>query len=292
MNIIVLIKYVPDRAGPIEVNVESRQIIEADVVFDLGNYDWMAVEEALHLRDLNKTGTVTVITAAPSQGEAGLRKALELGADRAIRVWNKGLAAYDQWAVAGSISKLVKTMDYSLILTGLKSGAGGTGLIGTYLAEILKIPCITGVVQINPVPGENRLGIQRHVGKGDRWLLECPWPAVLTIEKSWDDPRYPQMLQRLKAKQTPIQSVDPNECSSKQKVEFTALTNLLEMGKARPKPKKIFTPDSNLTAANRMKMILSGGLNKKQAPVGEKNDGETGAKQIYDILVHSGIVKG
>ncbi len=291
MDTIVLIKHVPDRVEPVDVD-ENFQIVTGALVFDLGEYDLMALEEALHLKELGgSNGEVTVITVAPEPGEDGLRKALEMGADRAVRIWNESLADYDQWTVAAAVYSLVNTLAYDLILTGYKSGVAATGLVGTYLAGILNIPCITGVVETQLNPGNETIQVKRHIGKGDRLLLESPLPAVLAVEKSHASPRYPTMANRLKAAQADIPLFNPYENEENRLNRPPVLTELVRISKARLKPKKIFTPDSNLSAADRMKMILSGGMSKKKGPVGERSNGETGAQQIIDHLMQMGLVK-
>lgn len=285
MEIVVLVKYAPDRMGPLEVDQETQQVIDLGVPYGLGSSDEMAVEEALSLR-ANFGGNVTVITVGPERDEAGLREALAMGADRAIRVWNSGIALYDPWSVAQVLANTIRFLKFDLLLGGARSADAGNGLVLNYLGTILGLPAATGIVQILEYkPEANILMMHRHAGKGDRWVIECPVPAILGVEKSATDPRYPTMYGRLNAVKAQI-LVEENVLKSD-----GTLVELISMAKARPKPKKIFTPDSNLSAADRMKMILSGGVSKKKSAAGGASDANSGAKQVIEVLKQTGILK-
>lgn len=285
MEIVVLIKYAPERMGPLEVEEQTLQIADSGVPYGLGTFDEMALEEALSLK-AKFGGNVTAVTVGPEKEEEGLRYALAMGADQAIRIWDEKLPLYDPWTIANTLAQVLNRKKYDLILGGNLSADGGNGLVLNYLGTILGLPAVTGIVKITEYRAEaNILSLHRHAGKGDRWVIECSAPAILGVEKSASDPRYPTMYGRLKAEKAQILlelGVSQGE---------DVLVELVNLTKARPKPKKIFTPDSNLSAADRMKMILSGGVSKKKAAAGGASDANSGAKQVMDVLKQTGILK-
>ncbi|KKM10114.1 hypothetical protein SY88_15875 [Clostridiales bacterium PH28_bin88] len=288
MDILVLVKYAPERAGPLAVDQDTRQVVETGVVYGLGPYDLMALEDALSLKDKHG-GAVTAVTLGPAKDEEGLREAMAMGADRAIRVWHPELSSVDDpWLVAGVLAQACRSLRYDVVLGGVRSAGVSSGLVVTYLASILNIPVVNGVVSVEYKTNSNELLLQRNAGKGDRWVLECRLPAALGIEKSGSEPRYPTMYGRLAAAGATVSvwEIDPGAGEPPE-----PLTELIGLTKARPKPKKIFTPDSNLSAADRMKMILSGGVSKKKGPTGTASEGAAGARQLYDYLKQAGILK-
>ncbi len=281
MEIMILVKYAPDRVGPLEVVEGQNCILEEDVSFVLGASEEMAMEEALSFRR-KYGGSITAVSVGPEKDDEGLRYALSMGADNMVRLWKPGLAVHDPWAVADVIADYCKTRDFDVIIGGHRSADQSYGLVLNYLAAKLNMEALTGIVQIVNCDLDNgKIVVQRNAGKGDRWVVESPFPAVLGIEKSQDEPSYPTMFGRLKAQQTEVTLVNANGPAPK--------LELREFNKAKPKPKKIFTPDSNLSAADRMKMILSGGVSKKKSA--GKEETKSGADQIMDALKQNGIIK-
>ena len=120
-------------------------------------------------------------------------------------------------------------------------------------------------------------------------MCECPLPAVLSLGRG-SEPRYPTLPARLAAQQEEIPvfnlaelQVEPAEIDT-----LASYVRTVHLALARPKPKKIFTPDSSMSASDRMKMILSGGVKRKKGNLAEGSQG--GAAQIYDLLRKEGLI--
>jgi len=120
-------------------------------------------------------------------------------------------------------------------------------------------------------------------------MCECPLPAVLSLGRG-SEPRYPTLPARLAAQQAEIPvfnlaelQVEPAEIDT-----LASYVRTVHLALARPKPKKIFTPDSSMSASDRMKMILSGGVKRKKGNLAEGSQG--GAAQIYDLLRKEGLI--
>ena len=285
MEILVLVKDVPDRAEPLVV--EGDAVKDTGVVYGLGPWEEMALEEALSLKTKHG-GTVTAITFGPEKADRGLREAMTMGADQAVRAWAPELPAHDPRSVADALANVCRSLPFDLIIGGVRSSGGSTGLVIPYLGSILNIPVVSGVVHLRFDNGSNSLRVQQQAGKGDRRVLECGLPAALGVEKSENEPRYPTMYGRLASERTPITLWEPGPGKNERP---EPLVDLVGLARARPKPKKIFAPDSNLSAAERMKLILSGGVDKKRGPASAASDGESGARQILECLKQSDILK-
>lgn len=289
MEIAVPISYWPHRASPL--TVEENQIAAGDgASFDLGDFDLWALEEALTWRE-RWGGKVTVLLVGPEEQEAGLREALSLGADAAVRLGNdklQGLSPGTSVVTARLLAAWIKKFDCPLIICGDKSYGGGAGLVGPYLAHFLRRPVLSGVVATEPI-SEKVLKVSCRSEKGSRKIFECPLPAVLSVGRG-AKLRYPTLPARLAAQQAtiPVLNLQNLGLDTTEITSLASLSQKVRLAAARPKPKKIFTPDSSLSAADRMKMILSGGVKKKKNNTAEIN--QDGVARIYNLLNKEGLV--
>lgn len=289
MDIAVTISYWPHRAGPLAV--EGGKILTKDeTVYDIGSFDLFALEEALKLKD-RWGARVTVIMVGQEAQEEGLRISLSLGADDAVRLWDEELAGYTSIpsiVTARLLAAWIEKRRFQLVQCGDKSNAGASGLVGNYLSYFLTRPILSNVVQIETL-SETILKVTCRGEKGSRQMYECPLPAVLSMGRG-SEPRYPTLPARLAAHQAKIPLYNFAELG----VETADIDTLasyartLRLEVARSKPKKIFTPDSSMSASDRMKMILSGGIKKKKGNLAEGS--LSGATQICDLLRKEGLI--
>ncbi|WP_206811546.1 electron transfer flavoprotein subunit beta/FixA family protein [Paradesulfitobacterium ferrireducens] len=289
LEIAVPVGFWPHRAGPL--TIENGCLSEkTEIVYDLGHLDHYALEEALKWKD--RWGVkVTVVSVGPETHEEGMRQALSLGADEAVRLWDESLESFFPSAAAVKARMLaawISERGCLLVLCGDKSSGSGSGMVGRYLAHFLARPNLVSVIQIDPL-SESKLKVTCRGEKGSRLIYECPIPVVLSVGRG-SETRYPTLPGRLAARQAEIPvfnlaqlQVEPAEIGVLASYARTA-----RLAPARLKPKKILTPDSSMSASDRMKMILSGGVKKKKGNVAEGSQG--GAAQIYDLLRQEGLV--
>ena len=203
MNIIVCIKQVPDTEsmGQVRVNPETNTIIREGIPSIINPFDENALEEALRLREKCE-GKVTVITMGPPQAEEALRKSLAMGADEAILISDRAFAGSDTLATSYTLAAAIKRIGkFDLILFGKQAIDGDTAQVGPGVAEQLNLPQITYVRKIEVVNGK----VKAERALEDAFeIVEARLPAVLTVTKEINEPRYASMRGVLKARKAEI----------------------------------------------------------------------------------------
>ena len=187
MKIVVMIKQVPDTT---EVKLDKRTgtLIREGVPSIINPEDKNALEEALKLKE--KMGAeVIVVSMGPPQAEDALREALAMGADEAILLTDRAFAGADTWATATTLGIALKKIgDFGLVLAGRQAIDGDTAQVGPQLAEYLQIPQITYVREL--VVEDGKVRAKRALEDGFE-EIEAELPALLTITKEANTPRYP-----------------------------------------------------------------------------------------------------
>ncbi len=187
MRIIVTIKQVPD-TNEVKLDQRTGTLIREGVPSIINPEDKNALEEALKLKA--STGAeVIVITMGPPQADDALREALAMGVDKAILLTDRAFAGADTWATATTLGMAVKKIgDYDLILGGRQAIDGDTAQVGPQLAECLGIPQITYVYDLEVADG--KAVAKRQLEDGYE-VIEAELPALLTVTKDANKPRYP-----------------------------------------------------------------------------------------------------
>ena len=213
MKVVVLIKQVPDTT---EVRLDPRTgtLIREGVPSIINPEDKNALEEGLKLRE-SMAAKVIVVSMGPPQAEDALREALAMGADEAILLTDRVFAGADTWATATTLGlALKKIADVDLVLAGRQAIDGDTAQVGPQVAEYLKIPQITYVREL--VIEDGKVKAKRAVEDGYE-EIEAQLPALLTITKEANMPRYPHAGAIMNAYREQkvifwgVQDVDANE---------------------------------------------------------------------------------
>ena len=202
MKILVCVKQVPDTTE-VRIDRETNTLQRQDVPSILNPFDRHALEEALRVKE-RCGGTVSVLTMGPLQAQEVLKECLALGADEAVLVSDKAFAGADTLATSRTMAAAIaKLQPAELIFCGKQAIDGDTAQVGPELAEHLNMAQITCVSKLEVFPAERRLIAEREVEDGHE-VLEIPFPAVLTVSKSLNEPRYPSIKGRLRANKTSI----------------------------------------------------------------------------------------
>ena len=202
MKILVCVKQVPDTTE-VRINRETNTLQRQDVPSILNPFDRHALEEALRVKE-RCGGTVSVLTMGPLQAQEVLKECLALGADEAVLVSDKAFAGADTLATSRTLAAAIaKLQPAELIFCGKQAIDGDTAQVGPELAEHLNMAQITCVSKLEVFPAERRLIAEREVEDGHE-VLELSLPAVLTVSKSLNEPRYPSIKGRLRANKTSI----------------------------------------------------------------------------------------
>jgi electron transfer flavoprotein beta subunit len=218
MKIAVCVKQVVTRELQLRVNEAKTWIREQDATFELNEPDAYALEEALRLKEKH-SGEVVVCSAGPARAALVIREALARGADRAIHVESEALATADAATVAGALADAMRGEGFDLILTGLQSDDSGFGQVGVVLAEKLRMPHATIIMEVqktDPSTGSGQAGlrVKRELEGGWFQWLTLPLPALLTIQSGINQLRYATLKGIMAAKKKEIRKVVPAAAAS------------------------------------------------------------------------------
>jgi len=203
-NIVVLVKQVPDTYSERKLNGSDHTLDResADAVLDEINEK--AVEEALKIKEAGE-GEVTVISVGPDRATDAIRKALSMGADKAIHVSDAALHGSDAIATAKVLAAAIgKVEGFDLVIAGNESSDGRGGAIPAILAELLGLPQVTYVRELT-VDGST-IKATRETEDG-LTRLEATLPAVVSVGEKINEPRYPSFKGIMAAKSKPIQKL-------------------------------------------------------------------------------------
>jgi electron transfer flavoprotein beta subunit len=202
VNIIVCIKQVPAKDAPL--SIAGNWIRESDIGFEMNEPDSYALEEALRLKEKHG-GEVIVLSMGPERVKSTIKEALAKGADRGIHIADDKFAQLDPLGSAKSLAAAIKQQKHDLVLTGLQSDDHGFGQTGVLLAGVLDVPHATIIMAIE-VDGQ-KMKLKRELEAGWFQHIECPLPAVLTIQSGINKVRYATLKGIMAAKKKEIATV-------------------------------------------------------------------------------------
>lgn len=219
MRLLVCVKQVPDSTVRVKVAGDGRSIETGAITWAISPYDEYAVELALERKDADPQTTVAVVSVGPARARDALRQALAMGCDEAILVTGEQAASLPGLAVARALAKVVEEQKPDLVLCGRQASDDDQGFVGPALAEVLGWPHVSTVTKFAPAEpphGTSDPAGTSGTGGTDVWkeieggheVWRASGPAVLTVQKSEKDPRYPSLPGIMKAKKKEIPERD------------------------------------------------------------------------------------
>jgi electron transfer flavoprotein beta subunit len=202
VKIAVCIKRTPDSESRFKIASSAVAIDETGLKFDIDDFASYAVEVALQLNEKQGPGETVVIALGPDSVQETLRKAMSMGADRAIQLKADSVPP-DGLAVAKALAAELKGGGYDLIFFGKHAFDTSAGVVGTATAELLGLPCVTAVSQLDIANGR---GTARRDLEGAAEIVEFSLPAAVTIDEGIARPRYPSLKGIMAAKKKPLES--------------------------------------------------------------------------------------
>ncbi|MEP6618613.1 MAG: electron transfer flavoprotein subunit beta/FixA family protein [bacterium] len=202
MKIAVCIKRTPDSESRFKIAASGAAIDETGLKFDMDDFAGYAVEAALQLNEKAGGGETVVYAVGPDNVQETLRKAMSMGADRAVQLKADSVPA-DGIAIAKALAAELKDGGFDLILFGKHAFDSSAGVVGTATAELLGIPCVTAASELTI---ENGTGRARRELEGAAEILTFPLPAAITIDEGVARPRYPSLKGIMAAKKKPLES--------------------------------------------------------------------------------------
>ncbi len=181
-----------------EIDPDTHTLKREGIESILNPLDTFAVEEALRIRQ-KIAGKVTVITLGPPQARLALQEAISVGVDDAVLVSDRQFAGSDTWATAVALAAaLRKTAPWDIIICGKQAIDGDTAHVGPEIAALLHLPQITFVRNIEAITSK-KVVAERMVESGSEFI-EAPLPAVLTVVKDLNEPRWPNLRDLYRAR--------------------------------------------------------------------------------------------
>ncbi|WP_329613393.1 electron transfer flavoprotein subunit beta/FixA family protein [Streptomyces brevispora] len=204
LRIVVCVKYVPDATGDRHF-ADDLTLDREDVDGLLSELDEYAVEQALQIADGADDAEVTVLTVGPADAKDALRKALSMGADRAVHVEDDDLHGTDAMGTSLVLARAVEKTGYDLVISGMASTDGAMGVIPALLAERLGVAQVT---LLSEVAVEGGVVTGRRDGDTASERVEASLPAVVSVTDQSGEARYPSFKGIMAAKKKPVVSLD------------------------------------------------------------------------------------
>jgi electron transfer flavoprotein beta subunit len=201
MNIVVLMKQVPDTEGQRKLNPDDNTVDRAAVDPVINYIDEFAIEEGLRLKEAGE-GEVTVLTVGPERATESIRKALSMGADKAVHVSDEALHGSDAIQTAKVIAKALGTLEWDVVIAGSEATDSRMAVVPALVAEALGAPQLTQARKVT-VDGST-VTIERVTDTGYE-KVEASTPAVISVVEKINDPRYPSFKGIMAAKSKPIE---------------------------------------------------------------------------------------
>ncbi len=202
MKIVVTVKLVPDTNADKRIDPQTKRLVRSGVETVLNPFDEYALEAALQLKErIGGDAAVTVATMAPETGKEVVRKALAMGADDAVLLADPALEGSDLSGTAAALAALIKRVGFDLVICGTQSTDAITGELPGALAEHLGVPGLTFIRRLEldgrtiRAERETETGYQR---------ISVDLPALVSVTKSINQPRYPALKGIMAAKKKPI----------------------------------------------------------------------------------------
>ena len=200
MEIIVLVKQVPDTESLIEIADDGVSIKKQDIKWVMNPYDEIAVEEALRIREA-KGGNVTVVSMGGQKAIETIRTALAMGADKGVHINDPAAEGSDALATAKILAAACKAIPFELIIAGHRAVDEDNYQVASGVAEFLGIPQISMVIKAELHDG--KIKCQRTI-EGGTVTVEAALPALFTTQRGLNEPRYASLPGIMKAKKKPV----------------------------------------------------------------------------------------
>lgn len=234
MNIVVCVKRVPDTAA--EKNLDPSDFtLDRDKVESIPNpVDEYGIEEALKLKELHG-GEVTVLTMGPEGADKdAVRKALAMGADKGVLVKDDALHGSDAMATAYTLSLALAQQDIDLVIMGSESTDARESIVPQAVAQLLAMPGLTLARKVEINDGVIRIEREEEGGYS---VLEADLPAVVSVVKGINEPRYATLKGIMGAKSKPVEVLSAEDIGVEApEVGFSG--SKVEVLSAEPRPPK------------------------------------------------------
>jgi electron transfer flavoprotein beta subunit len=281
MRIIVCVKQICLTYARTGMDPGQYFLAPEDKLYRVNPYDEAALEIALQIKELQGSGEIILLTLGPIIAEAELRRCLARGADDIYQIDTEG--GMDPWDKSRLLARVIGDMGADFILCGKESLDKRNGQVGAFIAQHLGMPFVSVIVNLT-ITDNATARAKRSAGRGVREAVECPLPAVFSVDLGLHEPRLVTYEGKRRARSIEIRRIDYFKSISAGK------TTSMGVLAPRPRPKRIPPPDSRLEAYDRIQQILSGSRVEKQGAI-LRGDAESQAEGIISFLDEHGFLE-
>jgi electron transfer flavoprotein beta subunit len=203
MNIVVCVKQVPDTAVERTLKPGAGTLDRESPDGLINELDEYAIEEGLKIAEAHG-GEVTILSMGPAKASESIRKALSMGADKAVHVSDEALAGSDALVTSLVLAEALKQTGFDLVILGSESTDARTGVVPAMLAERLGVPQLTLASKVDIDGGSVTV---RRVTDDGYQVVTGPLPAVVSVVEKINEPRYPSFKGIMAAKKKPVQTL-------------------------------------------------------------------------------------
>ena len=207
MKIAVCVKHVPDATVTKRIDPQTKRL-DRSGEGALNHFDTQAVEEALQIKERDGDGEVVLVSMGPERALDSLRKALAMGADRAVLVSDEQVAGSDLVATSRVLAAALEREGADLVLFGQQGGDSDGAVLGAAVADRLRRPVISQVAELEIADGKVKGKRQTEFGYD---VIEAPLPAVVAVSDAINEPRYPSLKGIMGAKKKPQETVSAGD---------------------------------------------------------------------------------
>jgi electron transfer flavoprotein beta subunit len=233
VNIVVLVKQVPDTWAERKLQDSDKTLDRASVDVVMNEIDEYAVEEALKIKEASGGDSeVTILTMGPDRAVETIRKALSMGADKAVHLSDEALHGSCALQTSYALAKVLDTLEYDLVLLGSESTDARLSIMAPLLAERLGKPQLSGARKVTVDGGTVRIERQTENGYD---VVEAATPAVISVVEKINEPRYPSFKGIMAAKKKPLTTLTIADAGIEaDKVGLANATSAVESFSNRP----------------------------------------------------------
>jgi electron transfer flavoprotein beta subunit len=189
VKVVVCVKEVPEASAPKRIDPQTFRL-DRSVPGALNEFDTHALEEGLRIKEKGGEGEVVALLMGPARAADSLRKALAIGADRAIHVADDALAGSDFVATAKVIAKAIERESADVVLFGQQAGDSDGAVLWAAVADRLRLPMISQAASLELGDGKAKVKRQTEYGYD---VIEAPLPCVVAVSDAINEPRYPSL---------------------------------------------------------------------------------------------------
>jgi len=253
MKIAVCVKQVPDATVTKKLDPATKRLDRSGEAA-LNPTDLNAVEEALRLKEAHG-GEVVLVSLGPAKAADSLRKALAMGADRAVLVADDAAAGSDLLATSRALAAALDRETPDLVLVGQASSDGDGAVMWAAVAERLQRPVISQVTELT-LEGGSVIGKRQTEHGYD--TISASLPAVIGVSDAINEPRYPSLKGIMGAKSKPQETISTTDLGLEPAAvgEAGSATSVRKLGPPPPRGDTVRIEDDGSAAQKILDLVL------------------------------------